>query len=528
MQSIIPLAEGRVLSQSKIDSLELLYQANLGIILWFLVKLLHIVVLGLIAVNIKDIRKIMQSKKIKGRNFLHLYFPLAKLSKSKSIFTDLENGIFTDKYKTVMNSILGKQLAVNTYYANDLIALANTRITIDLLKQFDQLKINFKVNIKEITEDERNMALDLAMGEIITTKKAFLESIKSDTIPQVQTSVKSLISNSITKQNLNFFEEYFEELKGYIEMANSVITGDDNYIGTAVAIKRVIDNEQRVFELPKDNIGETIEHVIKATQFSLMIAMELDDFGPDDYETLSVIGLGHDGGKALVPEEIIYKNGRLTQLENDIMKSHVLLSFILASNNQEYLEFEPFVMALHHIKEDQNLPQSYGISKDTHTSFYEYLTPNAQNKLNEMFHLTKKYYRVISIADTFEALTASRVYKKPSSIGKALEIMLNDNKKSRFFYPSYLNKFIEIIINKYLPKHMVFKISDDIIKKYYSPNDLVFENIKQYKKDHMGVIIQTTTDLNSNLIGVIYNRFDQKVERKLSIPPYFFLNTTYF
>ncbi|MDX2441030.1 MAG: HD domain-containing protein [Desulfobacterales bacterium] len=468
----------------------------------------------------------MQSKKIKGKNFSHLYFPLAKLS--KSIFTDLENGIFADKYKTVMTSILGKQLAVNTYYANDLIAMANTRITIDILKQFDQLKINFKVNTKDITEDERNMAMDLAMGEIITTKKTFLESIKSEDIPQIQTSVKQFINNAITKQNQTFFNEYFEELKEYVEMANSIITTEDNYIGTVVAIKKIIDNEQRVFKLPKDHIGETIEHVIKTTQISLMIARELDDFNQENYKTLSIIGLGHDSGKALIPEEIIYKKGRLTQLENDIMKSHALLSFILASNNQNYLGFEPFVMALHHIKEDKNLPQSYGISKDTHTSFYEYLTPNAQNKLNEMFHLTKKYYRVISIADTFEALTAPRVYKKPSSIGKALDIMLNDNKKSCFFYPPYLEKFIELIIKKYLPKNMVFKLSDEIIKKYYFSNDLVFENIKQYKKDYMGVIIQTPSNFNQDLVCVVYNLFDQKIERKLHISPIFFLDNIYF
>ena len=49
-------------------------------------------------------------------------------------------------------------------------------------------------------------------------------------------------------------------------------------------------------------------------------------------------------------------------------------------------------MALHHIKEDKNLPQSYGISKDTHTSFYEYLTPNAQNKLNEMSIWSYTFY----------------------------------------------------------------------------------------------------------------------------------------
>ena len=97
------------------------------------------------------ILKIMLSQKIKSNNSTYLYFPLAKLGKNKSIFSDPDRGIFAEKYKSVMKAIIGKQLALNTYYANDLIALANTKITIDLLKVFDDLRINFKVNFNEIT-----------------------------------------------------------------------------------------------------------------------------------------------------------------------------------------------------------------------------------------------------------------------------------------------------------------------------------------------------------------------------------------
>ncbi len=468
------------------------------------------------------------SEEIKGTNFTHLYFPLAKLGKDKSIFTDTDKGIFAEKYKPVMKSIIGRQLALNTYYANDLIATANTRITVDLLRTFDRLKINFQVNLEDITEEERNTALDLAMGEIIQSKRSFLEDIKAEQVPQIQNSVKNFINNSITKHRLDFFGDYFNELKGYLEMANSVITSDKKYVATAVAIKRVIDSEQRIFNLPKDEIGETVEHVIKTTQISLMIADDLDDFDQKDCEVLSIISLGHDGGKALIPESIIYKKGRLTQLENDIMKSHVLLSFILASNNQHNLDFEPFVMALHHIKEDKSLPQSYGISKDTHTSFYEYLTPEAQAKLNEMYHLTKKYYRVISIADTFEAITAERVYKKASSIGKALEIMISNNKKDNFFYQPYLDQFIRFILNKYLPKNLAFKITDEIIDTYCLSDNLAPETREAFKKDYQGVILKSCTMLDKKLACIIYQTKDMQLERRISIPPVFFLKNIYF
>lgn len=469
----------------------------------------------------------MLSQKIKGKNFTHLYFPIAKLSKDESIFSDPEKGIFKEKFKPVMTSIIGRQLAVNTYYANDLIALASTRITIDLLKIFDELKINFKINLDDITREERNHALDLAMTEIIKAKRTFLENIKSEDVPEIQSSVKTFITNTIENHKLDFFKDHFDELQGYLEMANSVITSDEKYIGTVVAMKRVIENEQRIFNLPGDGIGETIEHVIKTTLLSLMIAREIDDFDKKSYEVLSIICMGHDGGKALIPEEILYKQGRLTQLENDIMKSHVLLSFILASNNQENLSFESLAMALHHIKEDKDLPQSYGISKDTHTSFYEYLTPEAQKKLDETYHLMEKFYRVISIADTFEAITAERIYKKASSIGKALKIMINDNKKKCFFHPPYLDAFIKFIINKYLPKNLVFKINDELLESFFQADELTPENKDKYKKEFMGVILNSSPTLKNNLDCIIYKKSNQQIDRNLAIPPSFFLNHLY-
>ena len=470
----------------------------------------------------------MSSQKIDNPDVSHLYFPLSKLRKKESIFLDSDKGIFKERYKSVMTSIIGKQLSLNTYYDNDLIARANTRITIDLLKIFDNLKINFKVNIEEISREDRNHALDLAMSLIIQSKRTFLKNIKSKEISQIQKNLKNFITKSIEDNKLKFFQEHFRELKGYLKMANSVITSDDKYIGTAIALKRVIDNEQRVFNLPNDAIGETIEHIIKTTQLSLMLAKEIDEFGKKDYEILSIISLGHDGGKALIPESIIYKKGRLTQVENDIMKSHVLLSFILASNNQNDPNFESLAMALHHIKEDPNLPQSYGISKETHTSFYEYLTPDAQAKLNDMYHSTKKYYRIISITDTFEAITAERVYKKKSSIGKALDIMINDNKKGNFFYQKYLDKFVQFILNKYLPQNLAFNITDEILNNYYQYDGVTMDNMERYKREHTGVIIKSYPTIERDLECVVYKKNNKSIERRLSIPPSFFLYQIYF
>lgn len=457
-----------------------------------------------------------------------LYFPLGNLKETESLFKDPDKGIFNTKYEKIMGSILGRQLAVNTYYDNDLIARANTQITIELLKVFDSLKINFKVNIQNLTEEERNHAFDLAMSRIIESKRSFLETIKPEAVPEIQESVHEFISRTIENQDIEFYGSYYNDIKNYIKMAYSVITSDRNYIGTAAAIRAVIENEQKIFNLSPDAPGETIAHVIKTTQIALLLANSTDEFSEEELEKLSIICLGHDAGKVLIPESIMYKKGRLTQVENDIMKSHVLLSFILASKNQDILDFESFVMALHHLKEDERLPQSYGITKDAFTSFYDYLTPDAQSLLDEIHASTQKYYRIISIADTFEAITAQRVYKKASSVGKAVEIILNENRKGRVFHQGYLELFIRIILKQYLPKNMVFKLDDKFMDTFYISDQMTEVEKKLYKKEYLGVIAQNSPKIDSSLKCIIFNEKTHAPDRRLEIPPLYFLSHIYF
>ncbi|MCF6246040.1 MAG: HD domain-containing protein [Desulfobacula sp.] len=470
----------------------------------------------------------MHTKETKDKRSEHLYFPLKQLNTSESIFENADKGILKAKYKSIMAPIIGKQLAVNTYYQNDLIAVANTRITIKLLKIFDTYKINFKINKNDVTDEQRDHALDFAMTQIIQNKRTFLNTIRKQNIPVMQDSVHHFITQTISNSTIKVFKQHHETLNGYLDFASSAITSEKKYIATAAALKKVIENEKRIFKLQNNQTGETIEHIVKTALISLLLAQELDDFQEDHYKTLSIICLGHDGGKALIPEEVIYKKGRLTQLENDIMKSHVLLSYILSSGNQTNLNYEAFVMALHHIKEDKQSPQSYSIAEDTHTSFYQYLTTEAQTKLNQIYYSTKNYYRVISIADTFEAISAERVYKKASSIGKTLEIMISCNKDSVCFYPPYLSAFIRLILQTFLPQNMIFKIDADLMNTYYTADKLTAAEEKFYKKNHRGIIAKTCSSLNQSLQCVIYNYHTKNVERKLSIPPMFFLRHKYF
>ena len=238
-----------------------------------------------------------------------LHFPLGKMAHNESIFQDAEKGIFTPKYKPILSPILGKQLALNTYYQNDLLALANTPITIELLKKFDQFKINFKVNITEITEDEINHALFAAMEGIIQSKQTFMENHLTEDISSMQGKVHRFLDNALTKINRKSFQSHFGHLQGYLEFASSVITSDNDYISTVAAMKKMIENEQAVFHLRRGDVGETMEHSLRTAWISLIMASELADFDEEDYQKLGIICLAHDCGKALIPTKSYTRKG---------------------------------------------------------------------------------------------------------------------------------------------------------------------------------------------------------------------------
>ncbi len=131
----------------------------------------------------------------------------------------------------------------------------------------------------------------------------------------------------------------------------------------------------------------------------------------------------HDVGKLTVPDDILYKPGKLTPEEFEIVKDHaengakIIEETMKDLPEAEYLELARDIALAHHERWDG---RGY---------------PRALK--GEEIPLTA---RIIAVADVFDALVSKRCYKEAATVDEAYKIMLDDE---GHFDPDILQCFVE-------------------------------------------------------------------------------------
>lgn len=163
----------------------------------------------------------------------------------------------------------------------------------------------------------------------------------------------------------------------------------------------------------------TAGHSEKVTEYSMEICHELE-LSPADCEMIRVAALLHDYGKIGVPDAILKKNGRLTDLEYEIVKTHCYKTRdILDQVNFEGIYRQvPEIAGAHHEKIDG--------------------TGYPKGLKGKDIPLGAK---IIAVADFFEAVTSLRHYREPMLVEEAFRL-LRDGIGSHFD-----KKVVEALIN---------------------------------------------------------------------------------
>lgn len=168
----------------------------------------------------------------------------------------------------------------------------------------------------------------------------------------------------------------------------------------------------------KDNYTE--RHTLRVAQLAQRFGEALG-LSEEEKDMLTRGGVLHDVGKIGVPDKILGKKGRLTDLEFETMKSHTVIGKDICVNLNSMQDVMDIVYGHHEKYNGQGYPQ--GLRGD------------------EIPLLAQ----IVSISDVYDALQSDRSYRKAFSQEAALEIIKDERGKS--FKPELVDVFIQDVLH---------------------------------------------------------------------------------
>jgi len=130
-----------------------------------------------------------------------------------------------------------------------------------------------------------------------------------------------------------------------------------------------------------------VEHSLNVSILMTIFAKHLG-FDRPTIEELALGAFLHDIGKVLVPDEILHKSGKYTQVEYEVMQDHVLLGLRVLEETPEISDIVLSIVKEHHERLDG-------------TGYPDELEGGE----------ISEYGLMIAIIDSYDAMTAERVYK---------------------------------------------------------------------------------------------------------------------
>lgn len=258
-----------------------------------------------------------------------------------------------------------------------------------------------------------------------------------------QLDVGDLDSISGIATDLELLFEKYPEMKTIVS-GEKIIVNKKTQVAAFKAVSDVIHNVKEGHSIDTastNEVSETLVDDVLAAPDAIMNLMDIKSF--DDYtfthninvatislfigealglsrDELNELGTGcllHDVGKINIPKDILNKNGKLTDREFAIMKSHPEIGYQILQKSKNITERSRKVSLEHHEKFDG--------------SGY----PNRISKEQISY-----FGRICAVADVYDALTTDRPYRVAMQPYEAIKILVAGIDKH--FDPHILNTFI--------------------------------------------------------------------------------------
>ena len=162
----------------------------------------------------------------------------------------------------------------------------------------------------------------------------------------------------------------------------------------------------------------TKDHSKRVSELSVMLAKEIG-YDEERLRILEYSGLLHDIGKIGIPEQILNKKGKLTEVEFSTMKKHPETGATIISQSTLLRPLAPIVRGHHENFNGTGYPDG--------------------KKGDEI----PEESRILRMADYFDAITSKRPYRPPMDPDTAMEILHRE--RGQAFESQLADTFMEIV-----------------------------------------------------------------------------------
>ncbi|MCI8749630.1 MAG: HD domain-containing protein [Lachnospiraceae bacterium] len=233
------------------------------------------------------------------------------------------------------------------------------------------------------------------------------------------------------------------DIQGYCEKSDKfdqlllLIESGIKSIAQMNQIKKINDELKNTYDLLEKSYLESIEtlrytveakdsytrgHSDRVSEYAILIGKKVG-LSEDELKTLQIGGLFHDIGKIGVPDTILQKEAKLTEHEYSEIKNHPSIGAHILSTATIFKEIIPIVKH-HHERYD-----GHGYPTKLQGEDIPYLA------------------RIITIADTFDAMTSKRSYRN----ALPMETVISEFEKCKGtqFDPKLADTFLYILKNNF-------------------------------------------------------------------------------
>lgn len=231
----------------------------------------------------------------------------------------------------------------------------------------------------------------------------------------------------------------------------------------------------------------TYQHCVNVAVLSLVLGIQLQLDKKKLYD-LCLGALIHDIGKALVPEEILKKNNKLTEEETSIVREHTKRGYDFLKGSIDISATARIIALEHHEREDGK----------------GYPDMRKDDEINELA-------KIVAVADVYDALTSDRPYRKAMSPNDAVEYIMA-NGQTQFSY-EVVKAFSKCIVP--YPEGTIVRLSNGeiaVVEEVY-PNFVLRPKVKIInKKNEKGEAIyrDLRDELEIVISGLQYEVTDEK------------------